>query len=102
MTKLLSALTKMLAKLGKVMFHRMVIVAAMILMQLAFYVVMFAVFRNSQYYRMFSWALMVLSVLVVLWIVGNRSNPGYKIGWIIIVLVFLPFGAIAYLPPSSR
>lgn len=97
MTKILGALTSMLARLGKLLFHRMGIIAAMILMQLAFYVVMFAVFRNSQYYRMFSWILMGLSVLVVLWIVGNRSNPGYKIGWIIIVFVFLPFGSIAYL-----
>lgn len=97
MTKLLNALTKVLAKLGKLLFHRMIIVTTMILMQLAFYVVLFAVFRTSEYYHLFSGFLMALSVLVVLWIIGNRSNPGYKIGWIIIVLVCLPFGSIAYL-----
>lgn len=97
MAKLLSGLTKMLARLGKLMFHRMGIIAMMLIMQLAFYAAVIATFRNTPYYQTFSWVLLVLSVLVVLWIVGNRSNPGYKIGWIIIVLVFLPFGSVAYL-----
>lgn len=96
MTKALGALTKMLTKLGKLMFHRIGIIAAMIVMQLVFYAVMFTMLRSSPYYPTFSWALMLLSGLVVLWIVGNRSNPGYKVGWIIIVMLFTPFGAVAY------
>lgn len=93
----MNALSKLLSKLAKVLFHRMVIMAVMILLQIAFYALVFMEFQNSRYYDMFSWVLWLLSALVVLWIVKDRSNPGYKVGWIIIVLLFLPFGSIAYL-----
>lgn len=97
MTKALSMLAKLLAKLAKLLFHRIGIIAVMILLQIGFYVVMFAILSSTPYYRLFSWALDLMSALVALWIAGNRSNPGYKVGWIIIVLMFPPLGAVAYL-----
>ena len=97
MTKALSMLAKLLAKLARLLFHRIGIIAVMILLQIGFYIVVFAILSSSPYYRLFSWALNLLSALVALWIAGNRSNPGYKVGWIIIVLMFPPLGAVAYL-----
>ena len=95
--KLLLGLTRILSKLAKLLFHRMGIIAVMLLMQLAFYVTLLLTLRDSPYFPLFNSILVALSALAILWIVGNRSNPGYKIGWIIIVLVCMPFGALAYL-----
>ncbi len=97
MTRMLNALAKLLSRMSKLLFHRLGVISVMLLMQLAFYVVAFARLRSSKYYDMVSWAFLLLSALVVLWIVKDRSNPGYKVGWIIIVLLFLPFGSVAYL-----
>ena len=97
MTKLLSVLAKMLTRLGKLMFHRLAIISVFIVLQLAFYCAAFSFMRSSSYFQPLNGAMALLSALVVLWIAGNRSNPGYKVGWIIIVMLLMPFGAVAYL-----
>jgi len=97
MGKLLNALSKLLVKFSKVLFHRMGIIAVLLLLQIGFYILAFSALQSSKYYDMFSWALTLLSLLVVVWIVRDRSNPGYKIGWLIIVLMLQPFGCAAYL-----
>ena len=97
MTKLLSALAKVLTRLGELMFHRLAVIAALIVMQMAFYWAAFSFMRSSPYFQPLNGAMALLSALVVLWIAGNRSNPGYKVGWIIIVMLLMPFGAVAYL-----
>ena len=88
---------KLLEKIGKVLFHRLGIVAVLILAQIALYAAGFGVLRDSAYYDMVEWLFLVLSVLAAAWIVGDKSNPGYKIGWLIIVLGLMPFGSLAYL-----
>lgn len=95
--RLLLGLAKLLGKLAKLLFHRMGIIASMLLLQLAFYVTLLVSLRDSVYFPLINGVLVALSILIMLWIVVNRSNPGYKIGWIIIVLVCMPFGAVAYL-----
>ena len=85
------------AKLGKILFHRLGIMAVLIIIQLAFYAYALAVLRESQYYHMFNWIFLGLSILVVVWIVGSSSNPSYKINWIFVVLGLMPFGSVAYL-----
>lgn len=95
--KMLLGLARLLGKLAKLLFHRMGIIAVMLLFQLGFYVVLLGNLRSSEYFPLVNGILVVLSFLVILWIVANRSNPGYKIGWIIIVMVCMPFGALAYL-----
>ncbi len=97
MSKFLNGIAKLLGRLRKLLFHRLFIISMMILLQLAFYAWVFAALRYSKYYDMFSWVFFLLSALVVLWIVKDRSNPGYKLGWIIIVFLLLPFGSLAYL-----
>ncbi len=88
---------RLLRKIGKLLFHRIGIMAVLIVLQLALYTVGALWLRETRYSGVIMGALVVLSVLAVLWIVGSKSNPGYKIGWIIIVLVLIPFGSLAYL-----
>lgn len=97
MTKILNALAGMLTKLGKLMFHRVGIITALIVMQLAFYGAAFSLLSSSPYFQPLNTAMLLLSGVVVLWIAGSPSNPGYKVGWIIIVMLLMPFGAVAYL-----
>lgn len=88
---------KILSKIGKVLFHRLGIVGVLIVAQIALYAAGLVVLRDSPYYKTVEWLFITLSVLAAMWIVGDKSNPGYKIGWIIIVLGLMPFGSLAYL-----
>ena len=83
--------------IGKLLFHRIGIMAVLILMQIALYAAALIALRDSEVYTVLNYILLVFSVFAVFWIVGDESNPGYKIGWIIVVLAFVPFGGIAYL-----
>ena len=85
------------SKIGKLLFHRMGIVAVLIIAQIVLYMAGLVVLRDSVYFDRVEWLFLVLSVLAAMWIVGSRSNPGYKIGWLIIVLGLMPFGSLAYL-----
>ena len=86
---------KLLSRIGNILFHRLGIVAVLIIAQLALYFVLLVYLRDSS--PLYGWTLVALSAFLVLWIVGSKSNPGYKIGWIIIVLALMPFGSAAYL-----
>ena len=97
LAKIVTALTRPLAQIAKLMFHRLGIISSMIVLQIAFYVMVLAELRNTPYFHIINTVLIALSAFAVLWIVSSRSNPGYKMGWIIIVLLFLPFGVVAYL-----
>ncbi len=88
---------RILSKIGKVLFHRLGIVAVLIIAQIILYIMGLVVLRDSVYFDRVEWFFLVLSVLSAAWIVGDKSNPGYKIGWIIIVLGLMPFGSLAYL-----
>ena len=85
---------KLLSKIGNVLFHRLGIVAVLIIAQLILYFVLLALLREIS--PVIGLLLLALSAFLVLWIVGSKSNPGYKIGWIIIVMVLMPFGPLAY------
>ena len=86
---------KMLNRLGALLFHRAGLVAIALAAQIAVLVVMTVWF--SQYYRYFNWVCLFISACVVLWIVLNRSDPAYKIAWIIPIMAFPVFGGILYL-----
>ena len=87
---------RILAKLTRLLFHRIGIMVVLILMQIALYAVALIALRGSEAYTVLNNIMLMLSVVAVLWIVSDESNPGYKIGWIIIVLAFIPFGGVAY------
>jgi cardiolipin synthase len=82
-------------KLVKLLFHRAGIVALALLAQLALLVVMMAGF--SQYFKYFYLVCLLISVFVLFWILGNRSDPAYKIAWSVPILIFPVFGGVLYL-----
>lgn len=84
-----------MSKIGKILFHRIAIVGSSIVLQICLYVLM--IIKFSEYMLYFNWLCIAISVAAVLWIVNDRSNPGYKLGWIIIVLISPVVGGLLYL-----
>ena len=79
----------------KLLFQRLVVVSLCILVQAA--VLVLGVSTLSAYNRWFVTASVVLSWVAVIVIVSNRTDPGYKIAWIIPILALPVFGILFYL-----
>ena len=85
-----------LKKALRLVFHRVVIVAALLLVQLALLVLMMVEFQ--EYFVYFYTLCTVISILVALYIVNNdRTNPAYKIAWLIPILLVPVFGGLFYI-----
>ena len=82
-------------KIFYLLFHRSVMVAVSLLIQIAVLVLMIVKFSES--FAEFYWACILASILAALWIVSSRSDPAYKIVWLVLVLPFPVFGGIIYL-----
>lgn len=82
-------------KLLQLLFHRAVIVGALILFQICILVLMILLFW--EYFIWFYAVCILISLAAVLWIVNDKSNPAYKIAWIIPILLFPFFGGLFYL-----
>ena len=82
-------------RVGAFLRHRVVLTAFGILLQLAVLFLMMA--RFSEYFIPFYWAVVILSVLAVLWLISSPANNGYKIAWIVLILSFPVFGGVIYL-----
>ena len=79
----------------KMLFSRMVVVALALALQVAALILMLVIFED---YVVFFYAFcLLISLLAVLKIVNDRSNPGYKIAWLIPILLFPIFGGVFYL-----
>lgn len=81
-------------KLGSILFHRLVLTALAILLQLGVLAVMMVFF--SQYFIPFYWCSVLLSIAVLLWILSSSSNGGFKIAWIILILTLPLLGGALY------
>ena len=84
-----------MTKLLKLLTHRAFRVAISLVVQLAVILIMLLGF--NEYYTAFNRICLALSMLIVIWIVGDRSNPSYKIAWIIPIMLFPIFGWLLYL-----
>ncbi len=82
-------------KVTSILFHRLTIVGLLIILQVAELVILTALFAD--YFIYFYWFCIILSVLAVLWLVNAQSDPGYKIAWLIPILLFPIFGGLFYL-----
>ncbi len=82
-------------KLVSILFHRMVLVALFLMIQVG--VLVAIILRFNNFFLPLYVLCIVVSIVAVFWIAGNRSDPGYKIGWIIPILVFPIFGGLFYL-----
>ena len=79
---------------SRIVVGRVIYIALFVALQAMILLAMFSWFRAS-----FAWyyvAGMVISALSVLHVLGDKSNPAYKIAWIIPILVFPVFGGPFY------
>ena len=84
-------------KLVSLLFHRVVLVAFFLLIQVAVLVVMLLRFNN--YFLPFYGVCVAISLFAVFWIVGRQSDPAYKIAWIIPILALRGGAALPSLCP---
>ena len=81
-------------KLLYFLFHRSVLVALSLLAQIAVLVLMIVIF--SENFTQFYWACIFISFLAAIGIVSSRSDPAYKIVWLVLILPFPVFGGLIY------
>ncbi|MBQ7923236.1 MAG: cardiolipin synthase [Clostridia bacterium] len=81
-------------KLLKFMFSRVVIIAFLLLVEMLFMLAVVVYFSN--YFYIFVYLSAILNLLCVCKIIRTDDNPGYKITWIIVVLMFPPVGVALY------
>ena len=85
----------MLNKLVKILFHRAAFMLTYFILQFLLWGYLTITFSRAFVY--FYWFCLALSVVAVLLVVSNRSDPGYKIAWIIPIMAFPLFGGLGYL-----
>ena len=81
--------------LFKMIFQRVVFVSFAILVQLIFFAV--TMLRFEKYSDIFSTVLLLLTIPILLYIISDRTNPSYKIAWIIPIMAFPVFGVTMYI-----
>lgn len=89
-----------LKKLLSLLFHRVTIISLAIAVQLVALILMIGRFGN--YFPQFYLISTALSAIVVIIIVSSNSKPGYKIAWIIPIMLFPIFGGLFYLMLGNR
>ena len=87
-------------KLVSLLFHRVVLVAFFLLIQVAVLVVMLLRFNN--YFLPFYGVCVAISLFAVFWIVGRQSDPAYKIAWIILIMLIPLLGGILYVLVGNK
>lgn len=88
-------------KFFKFIFHRSILVIALMLVQLL--ILLGLTFHFSNYFVYFDHIFMVLGIIIVIAILNNDTgNPSYKIAWIIIILIMPVFGGLFYLVFGRR
>lgn len=81
--------------LRKLLFSRAIFIFLAIIFQLLFLIGLIIKFNN--YFVFFYGGSILISIIAVLKIINNRTNPAYKIAWIIPILTFPVFGGLFYL-----
>lgn len=81
-------------KIIKLITHRVFLVPLMMALQIAIILIMILCF--NQYFIHFYLISELLGFLMVIHIIGGYSNPGYKIAWIIPIMVLPIFGLLIY------
>jgi cardiolipin synthase len=76
-------------------YHRVVLISIAIVIQLA--VLIAVIIRFNNYFVFFYWGSIFVSLFTVFWILNDKSNPSYKIAWIIPILLFPIFGGLFYI-----
>lgn len=90
----------MLKKIINFITHRLFIVAIILLIQISFLVFIVLKFETSFY--IFYILTQIIGLLLILKIINSKMNPGYKIAWIIPILIIPIFGTLFYLIFSNK
>lgn len=82
-------------KISEFILRRSVIVGMLILIQLVFLIL--CILKMAENFVFMYTALLVFSLLAVIYIVGAKINPAYKLAWAILILSFPVFGGMFYI-----
>lgn len=82
-------------KLIQFLFQRVVFVALGLILQV--FVLIMMIWKFHEYFVYFYIICIVLSFIALLYLINCRSNPGYKIAWMIPILLFPIFGGLFYI-----
>ncbi len=82
-------------KFLKMLTSRLVTVSVLIFIQ--FVIIAFVALFPGRFFAIYYAVTIVIGFAFVLRIITRRENPGYKIGWIVLVLLLPPFGVAVYL-----
>lgn len=85
----------LMKKLLKMVFGRFLLVAILIIAQLAFLIYSFIWLQG--YYHWLYFASTIVSILFIIFIISDRSNPSYKITWLILILLSPVLGGVLYI-----
>jgi len=81
-------------KVLSIIFSRVVLISLLILAEITFLISMLLRFNTLVN---FYWISLGISIICTIWIIGNKTNPGYKIAWIVIILTVPFLGGPLYL-----
>lgn len=81
-------------KISKLFTSRIFIVALAVLLQVAWMGIL--LWQLSSYFRHINFAMSVISLLVVFWLMSKRKNPAYKLVWTLLIIVIPIFGVLIY------
>lgn len=79
----------------RVVFSRMIIIAALTLLQLFILFATFFWFENYSQYIVMGFT--VTAVVVIIYIINSNENPAFKLSWMLPICAFPFFGAFLYL-----
>lgn len=82
-------------RIKNIFFNRLALVTLSILVQLVTFIII--IWRFSNYLVIFNMIFSVISILTVIYILNSRSDPAYKVAWIIPIMIFPIFGGLFYL-----
>lgn len=79
----------------KFLFHRIALIIIAISLQLL--ALVGVIIKFNQYFAYFYGGSLLLSIAAVFWVVNSKSNPVYKLAWVILILIFPIFGGLFYI-----
>lgn len=80
----------------KTVFSRFAFDCFALLLQIVFLVAMVLRIGDMRFYAAINLLSQILGIVTVIYIINGRSNPGYKIAWITLVLAVPVFGLLVY------
>ena len=84
-----------LKKILKIITHRVFIVSFLIVLQILLILSFF--FDLNEYYIYYYIISEIIGILMAFYVIGTNTNPGYKIAWIMLLLIFPILGILIYI-----